>query len=199
LNSCGSETAPVLIDHNIGPANTQIGAGFCAGYNQQSDNQRSNMESPAEIEIRSADHADAVAILRCLTAAFAPYRNEYTPAAFADTVLSHEALNLRLHQMHVLVATVGGNVVGTVAGVCNEEGHLRGMAVLPEWRGQGVAAKLLAAIEGLLRDEGCKRITLDTTLPLAPAMKFYEKNGYHRSGTIADFFGMPLIEYVKQL
>jgi len=158
------------------------------------------MESPAEIEIRSADHADAVAILRCLTAAFAPYRNEYTPAAFADTVLSHEALHLRLQQMHVLVATVAGNVVGTVAGVRSvEEGHLRGMAVLPEWRGLGVAAKLLAAVEGLLRHQGCKRITLDTTMPLAPAMRFYEKNGYHRSEKIADFFGMLLIEYVKQL
>jgi len=158
------------------------------------------MESPAEIEVCSADHADTVAILRCLAAAFAPYRSEYTPAAFADTVLSHETLHLRLQQMHVLVATAAGNVVGTVAGVCNvEEGHLRGMAVLPEWRGQGVAAKLLATIEGLLRDEGCKRITLDTTLPLAPAMRFYEKKGYRRSGKIADFFGMSLLEYVKQL
>jgi GNAT superfamily N-acetyltransferase len=102
--------------------------------------------------------------------------------------------------MHVLVATVTGNVVGTVAGVCNvEEGHLRGMAILPEWHGLGVAAKLLAAIETLMRGQGCKRITLDTTLPLVPAMKFYERNGYHRSGEIADLFGMPLLEYVKQL
>jgi len=161
-------------------------------------NQRSNMESPAEIEIRSADHADAVAILRCLTAAFTPYRSEYTTAAFADTVLSRETLQLRLQQMHVLVATVAGNVVGTVSGSCSgEEGHLRGMAVLPEWRGRGVAAKLLAAIEAVLSYDGCKRITLDTTLPLAPAMRFYEKNGYHRSGKISDFFGMPLLEYVK--
>ncbi len=158
------------------------------------------MDSPAEIEIRSADDADAVAILRCLAAAFTPYRGQYTPTAFADTVLCHETLQRRLQQMHVLVATVGGNVVGTVAGVCSvEEGHLRGMAVLPEWRGQSVATKLLAAIEGLLRGEECKRITLDTTMPLAAAMRFYEKNGYHRSGKIADFFGMPLLEYEKQL
>ena len=158
------------------------------------------MESSAELEIRSADHADVEAILRCLAAAFTPYRNEYTAAAFADTVLSHETLQLRQQQMHVLVATVAGNVVGTVAGVCDTgEGYLRGMAVLPEWRGLGVAAKLLAAIEGLLRNEGCRRITLDTTLRLAPAMRFYEKNGYRRSGKVADFFGMPLPEYVKQL
>jgi GNAT superfamily N-acetyltransferase len=158
------------------------------------------MESPAEIEIRAADHGDAAAILQCLAAAFAPYRTEYTPAGFADTVLSPETAHLRLEQMHVLVAAVAGNVVGTVSGGCHAgEGHLRGMAVLPEWRGRGVAAKLLDAIENWLGSTGCKRITLDTTLPLKAAMKFYEKNGYRRSGKVADFFGMPLIEYAKQL
>jgi GNAT superfamily N-acetyltransferase len=73
------------------------------------------------------------------------------------------------------------------------------MAVLPEWRRLGVAAKLLATIESYLSARGCKRITLDTTLPLQAAMKFYEKNGYRRSANIADFFGMPLLEYIKQL
>jgi ribosomal protein S18 acetylase RimI-like enzyme len=158
------------------------------------------MKSPAEIEIRAADHGDAAAILQCLAAAFAPYRSEYSPAGFVDTVLSEETLHLRLREMHVLVATVAGNVVGTVSGVCHAgEGHLRGMAVLPEWRSRGVAAKLLAAIENRLGSCGCKRITLGTTLPLKAAMKFYEKNGYQRSGKISDFFGMPLLEYIKQL
>ena len=158
------------------------------------------MDSPAEIEIRSAHPADADAILQCLAAAFAPHCTEYTPAAFADTVLSPETVQVRLQQMHVLVATAKGNVVGTVSGVGDAgEGHLRGMAVFPEWRGLGVAAKLLAAIETWLTSRGCKRITLDTTLPLNAAMKFYEKNGYRRSGHIADFFGMPLLEYVKHL
>jgi len=157
------------------------------------------MESSSEVEIRSANHGDAVAILQCLNAAFTRHRPEYTAAAFADTVLSPEALHFRLQQMQVLVATLAGQVVGTVAGACNgAEGHLRGMAVLPEYHGRGVAGKLLAAIEGDLRSRGCERITLDTTLPLQAAMKFYEKNGYQRSGNIADFFGMPLLEYVKQ-
>ena len=157
------------------------------------------MDSLPEIEIRPADKADTSAILGCLRSAFAPYCDDYTPAAFADTVLSPETLHLRLQQMHVLVATAAGNVVGTISGSCNaEEGHLRGMAVLPEWHGLGVAAKLLVGIEALLQGYGCKRITLDTTLPLVPAMKFYERNGYRRSGKTADFFGMRLLEYVKQ-
>lgn len=158
------------------------------------------MDSPADIEIRPASQDDGDAILKCLAAAFAPYRTQYSPAAFADTVLSNETVHLRLQQMDVLVATVAGDVVGTVSGSHHaEHGHLRGMAVLPEWRGSGVAAKLLATIETYLRSHGCTRITLDTTLPLEPAMRFYEKNGYRRSGNIADFFGMPLLEYVKRL
>ena len=44
---------------------------------------------------------------------------------------------------------------------------------------------------------GCQRIALDTTQPLERAMRFYEKNGYQRSGKVSDLFGMPLVEYVK--
>jgi GNAT superfamily N-acetyltransferase len=162
------------------------------------------MNPTANIEIRppSDNDKDAVAILKCLATAFEPYRKHYSPTAFADTTLTNETVHLRLQQMHVLVATVSGNVVGTIAAAWHpetKEGHLRGMAVLPEWHGRGVAAKLLTTIEDWLLSRGCKRITLDTTMPLAAAMKFYEKHGYRRSGKIGDFFGMPLIEYVKQL
>jgi GNAT superfamily N-acetyltransferase len=155
------------------------------------------MTSPVNIEIRPATTEDAAAILKCLAAAFEPYRRHYSPTAFADSTLTNETVHLRLQQMHVLVATASGNVVGTISATWHPdtaEAHLRGMAVLPEWHGRGVAAKLLAAIEAWLLSRGCKRITLDTTLPLAAAMRFYEKHGYHRSGTIGDFFGMPLIE-----
>jgi GNAT superfamily N-acetyltransferase len=162
------------------------------------------MDSTADIEIRPASDKDedATAILKCLAAAFEPYKKDYSPPAFTDTVLTTETVHVRLQQMHVLVATVSGNVVGTISAAWHpdtREAHLRGMAVLPEWHGRGVAAKLLAAIEAWLLSLGCKRITLDTTLPLATAMNFYEKHGYRRSGNIGDFFGMPLIEYEKKL
>ena len=94
----------------------------------------------AAIEIRPATVEDAKGIQTCLAAAFEPYRAEYSPGAYADTVLNDEALLRRLQQMHVLVAAVEGNVVGTITGT--PKGHLRGMAVLPEWRGSGIAAKL---------------------------------------------------------
>jgi len=162
------------------------------------------MTSIPDIEIRPAkdNDDDAAAILRCLATAFDPYRKHYSPTAFVDSTLTNETVRLRLKQMHVLVATLSGNVVGTIGAAWHPEiaeARLRGMAVLPEWQGRGVSAKLLAAIEGWLLSRGCKRITLDTTLPLEAAMRFYEKHGYHRSGNIRDFFGMPLIEYEKHL
>ena len=158
------------------------------------------MDAINDLAIRGAATDDADAILRCLASAFEPYRTQYTPAAFEDTVLTEIALQLRMKHMHVLVATIGGDVVGTVAAAGQgDDGHLRGMAVLPECRGLGVAARLLGEIEEWVRAQGCKRITLDTTLPLQAAIRFYEKNGYSRSGTVYDFFGMPLIEYVKTL
>ncbi len=76
---------------------------------------------------------------------------------------------------------------------------IRGMAVRPNWQGAGVAAELLRRVESELCDRKCARISLDTTEPLERAMRFYEKNGFHRTGRVADFFGMLLFEYAKTL
>jgi GNAT superfamily N-acetyltransferase len=153
------------------------------------------------VEIRQAGQGDRQEILGCLASAFAPYREQYTAEAYADTVLDDSSLKARMQTMQVIVAVLGAKVIGTVAGAQFEtgEGHLRGMAVMPQYQGSGISAQLLAAIEAWLGARGCTRVTLDTTLPLLAAMKFYEKNGYSRSGRKSDFFGMPLIEYVKQL
>jgi putative acetyltransferase len=103
--------------------------------------------------------------------------------------------------MHVLVAVAGGQVIGTIAGAVNErgEGYLRGMAVLPQWQGSGVASQLLVAIEEYLRALGCSRVTLDTTLPLQRAIQFYQSHGYRHLGVTGEFFGMSLYEYAKDL
>jgi GNAT superfamily N-acetyltransferase len=154
-----------------------------------------------QLTIRPASRFDTEGILNCLSSAFQPYRNRYTPAAFMDTILDADLLVARMQVMRVLVAVVDSKIVGTVAGGVSTpgEGHLRGMAVLPAYKGAGVAGRLLTAIEEWLAAQGCERITLDTTFPLDAAMKFYEKRGYSKSGRVSDFFGMPLIEYVKNL
>jgi N-acetylglutamate synthase-like GNAT family acetyltransferase len=157
-------------------------------------------QSQRSFTIRRADSNDSEAILACLAAAFAPYRNSYTPAGFADTVLDPESIQHRLREMSVLVAVSQGRVVGTLACAARgDEGHLRGMAVLPDWQGSGVAAALLQAAEAEVRSQHCKRVTLHTTEPLTRAMRFYERHGFTRSGRTKDFFGMPLCGWIKLL
>ena len=155
-----------------------------------------------DLTVRRACAADAPAILECLRAAFEPYHSSYTRDAFHDTVLTPETLGERLGAMSVLVAVdPAGNIVGTIACALIDanEGHLRAMAVLPAWQGQGIAPQLLQAAEEELAARGCVRITLDTTEPLLRAVRFYEKHGYRRTGRTTDFFGMPLHEYAKDL
>jgi len=152
--------------------------------------------------IRRATAGDASAILDCLGAAFEPYRKTYTPEAFLDTVLTTDALLKRMRSMALFVAgSASGDIVGTIGCQMLEraEGHIRGMAVLPSWQGSGIAAELLRRAESELSQLGCSWISLDTTEPLRAAIRFYEKHGFRRSGKVSDFFGMPLIEYVKTL
>ena len=158
------------------------------------------MKSAAS-EIRPATFADCAGILRCLQDAFAPYRTDYTPGAYADTVLDSDGVKRRFEEMTVLVAVIADAIIGTIA--CSvsgpDEGHIRGMAVDPEFQGHGVARQLLRRAENELRERHCKRVTLNTTLPLRRAKRFYVREGYCPTGRQIEFFGMPLFEYAKAL
>src|SRR5262249_40161103 len=152
--------------------------------------------------LRHAHAADVEAIHACLAAAFVPYRHHYSEGAFDDTVPSAAALAQRMRTMTVLVAEdESGAIVGTIAHCVTapREGHLRGMAVHPRALGSGVAERLLDAAERELAALGCTRVTLDTTLPLQRAIRFYQRAGYAATGGVTDFHGMPLFEYAKQL
>jgi ribosomal protein S18 acetylase RimI-like enzyme len=156
----------------------------------------------AGILIRRARRKDGEGILRCLAAAFEPYRESYTAPAFEDTVLTPETVQERIATMSVFVAVDEmGKVVGTIgcSVIGEDEGHIRGMAVVPGFQGKGVADLLLRAVEKELRERGGTRLSLDTTAPLKMAVRFYERNGFLASGKVTDFFGMPLFEYVKVL
>src|SRR5207247_9318070 len=88
------------------------------------------------VAVRRATAGDADGILDCLQTAFEPYRQRYTPEGFKDTVLGPDTVHERLHSMSVFVAvTDAGAVVGTIGWqiISPEEGHLGGMAAMPEW------------------------------------------------------------------
>jgi ribosomal protein S18 acetylase RimI-like enzyme len=184
------------------PARSCTGCSLINGWRNADDNATHEESSMAtsDYQIRKASEKDSDAILGCLHTAFEPYRTQYTPQGFADTVLDFETIRRRMYDMCILVAVSGGRIVGTIGcAVKGREGHLRGMAVSPEWQGTGVAAALLHAAETELQNNGCRCVTLDTTAPLKRATRFYEKHGFSATGRVSDFLGMPLCEYSKAL
>ena len=156
----------------------------------------------ADYRIRRATERDIPALLECLSRAFAPYRREYTPEAYVDTVLTNGTARERVKAMTLLIVEDDrGITLGTIAWsrLSEGDGHLRGMAVVPNRQGTGVAGELLRTALAQMRRAGCRRVTLDTTLPLLRATRFYQKNGFRKSGKTSDFFGMPLIEHVREI
>ena len=159
------------------------------------------MKADRDDLVRPATADDGSGILECLAQAFAPFRDQYSEGAYLDTVLTAESLRLRFQEMRILVAQdQSGRVMGTIAYKVNgDEGHVRGMAIRPDYQGTGVAQCLLERVKAELKGAGCQRVTLDTTRPLERAIRFYEKNGFRPTGEKALYFGMELIEYCKNL
>ncbi|MDR0361698.1 MAG: GNAT family N-acetyltransferase [Planctomycetota bacterium] len=79
-----------------------------------------------------------------------------------------------------LVAVADGNAAGTLR--CYREGdwwRVGRVAVLPEYRGMGLAARMMEACLGLARECGMKMSCLNAQ---SDKMGLYEKFGYARTG-----------------
>ena len=80
---------------------------------------------------------------------------------------------------HVLVAEVGGRIVGSVIGTFDGwRGNIYRLAVHPDYRRQGVARALVAEVEKRLAQQGAKRITALVEKDHPWAMTFWEAVGY---------------------
>ena len=156
-----------------------------------------------EFKIRLAEYQDAKEIHEVILSAFDEYRHYYTPEGFADTVMSEETTIERTKEMSLYVAVdQEGLIIGTIGWqkVSTDEGHIRGMAVIPKRQGKtSPAATLLKTVEDDARSKGCNILTLDTTKVLKRAQNFYKKHGFKKTGKTGDFFGSIIYEYAKKI
>jgi ribosomal protein S18 acetylase RimI-like enzyme len=81
---------------------------------------------------------------------------------------------------YVLVAEVGGRLVGSVIGAFDGwRGNIYRLAVDPDFRRRGIARALVAEVEERLARQGAKRITALVEKGHPWAMSFWEAVGYH--------------------
>ena len=83
-----------------------------------------------------------------------------------------------------LVAWEGGVPVGHAhVDLRNDPPEVQNVYVSDDHRRRGIATKLTAAAEELVRQRGFRRIALDVDVDSVPARTLYEKLGYRERGT----------------
>ena len=92
-----------------------------------------------------------------------------------------------------LVALDDGGHVAGYAGlqVVLDEGYITNIAVRPECRRQGVAAKLLQVFLDFAQGNRLAFLTLEVRASNEPALALYEKLGYRRMGLRKNYYEHP--------
>ena len=83
-----------------------------------------------------------------------------------------------------LVLEEDGQIIGSViGGFDGRRGLIYHLAVLPERRGQGLGAQLMAAVEARLHAKGCRKCYLLVAPENLEVLPFYEKLGWEEMPT----------------
>ena len=88
--------------------------------------------------------------------------------------------------------SITGQVMG-YAGllVMADEGYITNVAVFPEYRRQGVAAKLISVFENFARGNKLAFLTLEVRPSNAAAIALYEGFGFREAGRRKDYYDLP--------
>jgi predicted GNAT family N-acyltransferase len=88
--------------------------------------------------------------------------------------------------VHVLAFTAKRDVVGTAR--LDDTGKIGRVAVIREWRGKGVGARLVEALIEHARQKGFERVHLNAQVT---ALDFYRRLGFDPDGPVFDEAGIP--------
>lgn len=127
----------------------------------------------ADVTIRRMNWLDVEDVTRVEEASFAI---PWTKEAFMNEMLRNE-------QAVYFVAVSERRVIGFI-GVWQivDEGHITNIAVLPEYRGQGIGHALLAQLVAFAREKDLAGLTLEVRVSNVGAQKLYEQFGFVQAG-----------------
>ncbi|MGW0434182.1 GNAT family N-acetyltransferase [Micromonospora sp. NPDC003197] len=138
--------------------------------------------TPLSFEIASPEEARSRVVLRAYYRDIVGrYYGRPATETEIDMVLADEPSDdLQLPSGLFWLATEGPTVLGC-AGLRllpDAVGEVTRVFVVPEGRGRGIGARLLAEIEQAARDRGLARLQLDTRDDLVEARRLYARHGY---------------------
>ncbi|HET9045854.1 MAG TPA: GNAT family N-acetyltransferase [Casimicrobiaceae bacterium] len=116
---------------------------------------------------------------------------------------SHHGIDLAaLSQPNVVFAVVRDDddrPIGCGAVVVEHDfGELKRMYLRPANRGRGLAAALLAFLEGHAAARGCTRLMLETGVRQPEALAFYRREGFAFRPPFADYADDPLSVFMEK-
>ena len=94
---------------------------------------------------------------------------------------------------HIL-ASVNGQSIGT--GRLTQQGHIGRMAVLKQWRKQGVGSAMLSKLIELARQRDVRKVVLNAQVS---AEGFYKKHGFETISGVFDDAGIPHVQMAMKL
>ena len=109
-------------------------------------------------------------------------QEQRVPAELELDKFDHLATHALAYQSTQCIAT------GRLVELGNSEAQIGRMAVLAQYRNQGVGKKILETLVGLAISQGVKTIILHSQLTAIP---FYEKLGFQAQGHTYDEAGIP--------
>lgn len=151
--------------------------------------------------IREAVPADAPLLARLLREAFEEYRGRLDPPSSAHDKTEDVVLR-ELRDGGALIAEEPPGPVGCVFfHVKPDHVYLDRLAVLPPFRGQGVARSLMEAVEARARALGPTPVRLNVRLALKDHQDWYGRQGYafHGYGTHAGYASPTFVVLQKTL
>jgi ribosomal-protein-alanine N-acetyltransferase len=153
----------------------------------------SHSHDPATtIQITPMHHADLSEVMAIEVASFSlPWTEEMFANELARGTLA-EALVAR--------ASNGGSDETVVGYICvwvvSQELHINNLAVIPRWRRQGVAARLLEAALAFGHARGATEAFLEVRASNQPALQLYRRFGFSPVGMRARYYTHPVEDAV---
>jgi GNAT superfamily N-acetyltransferase len=122
----------------------------------------------------AADAPDAVVLIGELERELS---GRYVTAGEPRGLTAHDLVDPRFV---FLVGRIDGQPVASAAmrELSPELGEIKRMFVATRWRGRGIAARMLAALEGRARARGYRALRLETGVRQPEAMRVYERAGF---------------------